>query len=51
MQRTKKARLNLPPNFQEKVLMNEIKLDSGEKSISTMRELLILYSVTLLSRR
>jgi hypothetical protein len=41
----RKARLYLPPNFQEKVLMNEIKLERGEKSISTLRELLILYSV------
>jgi hypothetical protein len=44
----KKARLLLPPNFQEKVLMNEIKLEDGEKSISTIRELLILYSVRII---
>jgi len=32
-------------NFQEKVLMNEIKLEGGDKSINTIRELLILYSI------
>ena len=54
MQKSKlkqKVHLMLPPNFQEKIIMNEIKLEGGDKSISTIRELLILYSVSLISRR
>ena len=49
MKKGRKARLCLPPNFQDKVLMEEIKLEGGDRSISTLRELLILYSVSLIS--
>jgi hypothetical protein len=35
----------LPSNFQELVILKEMKFDSGDRSIELIRELLYLYSV------
>lgn len=35
----------LPSNFQELVILKEIKFNSGDRSIELIRELLYLYSV------
>lgn len=40
-----KAKYELPANFQEKILTNELKLKKDDVTASTLRELLILYSV------
>lgn len=38
----------LPSNFQELVILKEMKFDSGDRSIELVRELLYLYSVIIL---
>lgn len=37
----------LPSNFQELVILKEMKFDSGDRSIELVRELLYLYSVII----
>jgi hypothetical protein len=42
---TKKQIIVLPSNFQELVIIKEMKLNGGDRSIELIRELLYLYSV------
>lgn len=43
--RNKKHVIVLPPNFQEFVILKEMKFNSGDRSLDLIRELLYLYSV------
>ena len=45
---TKKQVIILPSNFQELVILKEMKFNSAGLDIELIRELLYLYSVTLL---
>jgi hypothetical protein len=42
---SKVMKLVLPPNFQETVIVHEMKFDKGDKNVNLIRNLLYLYSV------
>lgn len=50
MKKTKKQKIILPSNFQEIVILTEMKYNNGERSIELIRELLYLYSVILINK-
>jgi hypothetical protein len=45
--KTRKQLVKLPQNYQEVIILKEIKFGDGDRSIEIIRELLYLYSVCL----
>ena len=48
LNKSKKHLIVLPSNFQEIVILKEMKFNSGDRGIELIRELLYLYSVNKL---